>query len=82
MYSRIGEDGVLLASETPMLYQMNQISSEIWELINGINCVKEIINIIASRYPEENRNVIEADIIELFQSFMENNLIELHEGRV
>ncbi|HBQ27076.1 MAG TPA: hypothetical protein DD791_11830 [Syntrophomonas sp.] len=79
MYSRVGEQGLVLATQSPMLFQFNNVSCEIWELIDGENSVEDIIEQISKRYPTTAPEVIKDDIVELFQALIDNELIVLQE---
>lgn len=80
-YSRSGEEGIILTSEVPVLFQLNQLSCEIWELIDGENTVQDIIDQVSIRYPQTNDEEIASDVLELFAALLENDLIKMLEEK-
>ncbi len=70
----IDNELVLLNANTGDYYGLNEIGSAIWELINGSNGFKEIIDNLLEDYDVE-RSVLEADAAEFIEGLIERKII-------
>lgn len=79
VYARTGDKGVILSATPPIVFEMNQLACEIWELINGIRSTDEIIKEIKFRYPDVQEQIIIEDVSDYIDVLCQNELISIVE---
>jgi coenzyme PQQ biosynthesis protein PqqD len=70
------EDILLYDPQGEKIVQLNQPASLIWELCDGVRAVSEIVDLLASAYPES-AGEIGGDVLETLQSLFEVGCIDL-----
>jgi hypothetical protein len=70
----IDQEKIMLNTETCDYFGINEIGSDILELVDGENDLTEIINKLLSIYDVE-RAVLEADVEEYIKALLERNII-------
>ena len=59
-----------------LIYPMESVAGRIWELLDGRKTVKEITDIIYEEF-DQDRAVIEHDMLSFFEKLIEAELIEI-----
>jgi hypothetical protein len=73
LVKHIADACVLLHLETGQYYALNDVGGEVWALCDGGHSVAGIISIISQAY-DAPREVIEADVLEILQEFVNEQL--------
>lgn len=79
VYSRTGDSGLILGSSPPVVFEMNQLACEIWELIDGKRRRSEIIEEIKYRYLDVPIEKIQQDISDYIDELYQNQIISFYE---
>lgn len=71
------EDESLLVfdSDTGAIKVLNETAALIWNNIDGTTSIKEIIGIIAEEYPDENRDIIEEEVLTFLEELQSHEFI-------
>lgn len=70
--SRKESFGLLIVSKTTPAMSLNHDAKAVWDLIDGVNTVSEIVTILAQQYES---NDIQDNVIEILNGFLQINLI-------
>lgn len=74
LWARREKDGVLLNDTAPVLYELNETACLIWEQIDGKKTVREIVQIIISKYPDTTVEEVTQDVISFIEQLISNGL--------
>lgn len=79
----LGTQAVVINPRDNMLYPLNEVGTRLWELANGRQTLKEIIEVLFDEFEVEHK-VLENDIHEFVDQMAEKQLIktspdEMHE---
>ena len=79
MARRLGEEMVLLNTETEAYFTLNDVGARVWELIDGRQTVATIIRQLLAEYdvPETE---LQTDVDELLSQFADQQLITWVDG--
>lgn len=70
--SREESFGLLIVSKTTPAMSLNHDAKTVWELIDGVKTVSEIIAIIAQKYES---NDVQDNVVEILNGFLQIKLI-------
>jgi hypothetical protein len=76
---RLGEEMVLLNTETEAYFTLNEVGARVWELIDGQRTVATIVHQLLAEY-EVPEAELRTDIVELLGQFAEQQLISWVDG--
>lgn len=65
---------ILLNLENGDYFGLNEIASDMWELIDGCNDLHEIVHKLSEKYDVE-KSVLEADVIDFIKVLIEKKII-------
>jgi len=72
---RIEGESFLTSSDGKAIYHLNQIGSGIWELLAEPTSEDNVVSILASAFPQVERNTIEKDVLKIFTTLRLKKLI-------
>ena len=75
-YEVVEEEAIIINLTTGSYYSLNDTGTMFWNLLDGQRSISECARLIAQDYDVE-ASVVEPDILELADGFLEEGLIEL-----
>lgn len=75
MWAKREENGLVLQEDSPILYELNTVACQIWELIDGKRSEEDIATEIWRRYPDQSLSQIMQDTAEFLSALEENHLV-------
>lgn len=75
LYAEVGDETVVLQTDTRMYYSLNPVAGRIWELLQEPRKVNEIRDTVVDEY-DVSRARCEDDLFEFLELLSEEDLIE------
>jgi hypothetical protein len=76
VFSEVGDGAVLLSTRDEVYYGLNSVGSRIWDLLPAHDSLEQLVDALAADYPDVDREVIRADVVELLDTLMEHGLVD------
>lgn len=73
-FQKVLDETVIVEPRAKLMHQLDEVASDIWELLAKPRPVREIINLIAEDYDVDHKTV-QADITQFLRAMMKRNLI-------
>lgn len=71
------EDSLFLVEESKQsLLCLNTLGVGVWNSLAETGSLEKILEIVQQAFPDQPKEVIESDVIELFEQLQKNNLIQ------
>lgn len=73
-FQKVAEEAILIHLDTGTYFSLNNIGTEFWELFDGEKSIKELAEIVASKYKVD-AEMVTTDLIELVEKLAEDALV-------
>lgn len=71
----VNSEMVLVDMQRGVYHGLNAVGVQVWKELDGKQSLNEVVATIHSRYPDIERTTIEADVLSLLQSLLDNELV-------
>jgi hypothetical protein len=76
---KTSEETIILAEKGDMIHVLDEMGTEIWEIVDGKKCLGEILDIICERW-EVGRSIAESDLKTFIDALATKGIISLIEA--
>jgi hypothetical protein len=71
----VNSEMVLVDMQRGVYHGLNAVGVEVWKQLDGRNTLADVIDNLHRHYPDVDRATIEADVLSLLQSLLDNELV-------
>ncbi len=71
----VNSEMVLVDMQRGVYHGLNAVGVQVWKQLDGSHTLEEVVSGLHSQYPDVERTTIEADVLSLLQSLLDNELV-------
>lgn len=71
----VNSEMVLVDMQRGVYHGLNAVGVQVWKQLDGTTTLNDVVAGLHSQYPDVERTTIEADVLSLLQSLLDNELV-------